>query len=85
MGLCFIGKRKFSRFISQYISDNIGYIKLIETNQIIGEHYGLHRYTLGQRITPINKNYTSSKPLFIARKDPIENTIYAVIIIYSII
>ncbi|UJR25432.1 hypothetical protein I4U23_006779 [Adineta vaga] len=39
MGLCFIGKRKFSRFISQYIPDNIGLIKSIETNEIIGEHY----------------------------------------------
>ncbi len=78
MGLCFVGKRKFSSFISQYIPDNIGFIKLIETNQIIGEHYGLHRYTIGQRITPINKQYQSSKPLFIARKDPIENIIYAV-------
>jgi tRNA U34 2-thiouridine synthase MnmA/TrmU len=78
MGLCFIGKRKFSRFISQYIPNNIGYIKLIETNEIIGEHYGLHRYTIGQRITPINKTYKSSKPLFIAKKDSIENIIYAV-------
>jgi len=78
MGLCFIGKRKFSKFISQYIPNNIGYIKLIETNEIIGEHYGLHRYTIGQRITPINTNYKSSKPLFIAKKDRIENIIYAV-------
>ncbi|CAF0729186.1 unnamed protein product [Rotaria sp. Silwood1] len=77
MGLCFVGKRKFSRFISQFIPDNIGYIKLIETNEIIGEHYGLHCYTIGQRITSINKEYKSSKPLFIAKKDPIENIIYA--------
>ena len=54
------------------------HIKLIETNEIIGEHYGLHRYTVGQRITPINRHYKSSEPLFIAKKDPIENIIYAV-------
>jgi tRNA U34 2-thiouridine synthase MnmA/TrmU len=79
MGLCFIGKRKFSRFISQYIPDNIGYVKSIETNEIIGEHYGLHRYTIGQRISPINSHrYKPSKPLYIAKKDPIENIIYAV-------
>jgi tRNA-uridine 2-sulfurtransferase len=82
MGLCFVGKRKFSRFISQYIPDNIGYIKSIETNEILGEHYGLHRYTIGQRITPISRQYVSSKPLFIAKKDPIENIIYAVKIFY---
>jgi len=78
MGLCFIGKRKFSRFISQYIPNNIGYIKSIETNKIIGQHYGLHCYTIGQRIAPIDRQYKSSKPLFIAKKDPIENIIYAV-------
>lgn len=80
MGLCFIGKRKFSRFIAQYIPDQIGLIKSIETQEVLGEHLGLHRYTLGQRITPINKNskYRSTKQLFIAKKDPIENIIYVV-------
>ncbi|CAF1466786.1 unnamed protein product [Adineta ricciae] len=77
MGLCFIGKRKFSRFISQYIPDKIGMIKSIETNETIGEHNGLHRYTIGQRITPINKRISSSKPWYIAKKDPRENVIYA--------
>jgi tRNA-specific 2-thiouridylase len=78
MGLCFIGKRKFSRFISQYIPNNIGLIKSIETNEILGEHYGIHCYTIGQRITPMNQKYKPSKPLFIAKKDPIENLIYVV-------
>ena len=78
MGLCFVGKRKFSRFISQYIPNNIGYIKSIETNEILGEHYGLHRYTIGQRITPIDKRYKSPKPLYIAKKDLINNIIYTV-------
>ncbi|CAF0838247.1 unnamed protein product [Adineta ricciae] len=78
MGLCFIGKRKFSRFISQYIPDKVGTIKSIETNEIIGEHDGLHRYTIGQRITPINKQVSSPKPWYIAKKDPRENVIYVV-------
>lgn len=78
MGLCFIGKRKFSRFISQYIPNNIGYIKSIETNEILGEHYGLHCYTIGQRIAPMNRKYKSVKPLFIAKKDLLNNIIYVV-------
>lgn len=78
MGLCFIGKRKFSRFISQYIPNNMGLVKSIETDEILGQHYGLHRYTIGQRIAPVNERYKSSKPLFIAKKDLIENIIYAV-------
>jgi tRNA U34 2-thiouridine synthase MnmA/TrmU len=53
-------------------------VKSIETNEILGKHYGLHCYTIGQRITPMNQTYKSSKPLFIAKKDPIENLIYVV-------
>jgi len=79
MGLCFIGKRKFSRFISQYIPNHIGLIKSIETNEILGEHSGLHCYTIGQRIVPIDRTIVSLKPLYIAKKDPIENIIYVVI------
>lgn len=78
MGLCFIGKRKFSRFISQYISDQIGLVRSIETNEILGEHRGLHRYTVGQRIVPINEKYRPTKPLYIVKKDLMENLIYAV-------
>jgi tRNA U34 2-thiouridine synthase MnmA/TrmU len=80
MGLCFIGKRKFSRFISQYIPDHIGLVKSIVTNDTIGEHRGVHCYTLGQRITPMNpiRVYQSTKALFIAKKDHVENIIYTV-------
>ena len=80
MGLCFIGKRKFSPFISQYLPDQVGLVKSIETDEIIGEHRGLHHYTLGQRISPINRQprFRPSKPLFIAKKDQIENIIYVV-------
>jgi tRNA U34 2-thiouridine synthase MnmA/TrmU len=82
MGLCFIGKRKFSPFISQYLPDQIGLVKSIETHDIIGEHRGLHHYTMGQRISPINQHqrFRPSKPLFIAKKDQIENIIYTVTI-----
>lgn len=80
MGLCFIGKRKFSRFISQYLPDQVGLVKSIETNETLGEHRGLHYYTLGQRITPIagKHRYKSTKPFFIAKKDQINNIIYVV-------
>ena len=53
-------------------------MKSIETNEILGEHQGLHLYTVGQRIVPTNHKYQSSKPLFIAKKDLVENLIYAV-------
>ena len=80
MGLCFIGKRKFSKFISQYLPDQVGLIKSIETGEIIGEHLGMHYHTLGQRIVPINQRLkrSSPKPWYIAKKDQLQNIIYAV-------
>lgn len=48
MGICFIGPKNFSNFIRPYILDKPGEI-LTETGQVIGEHQGLHHYTLGQR------------------------------------
>ena len=38
----------------------------------------MHRYTIGQRFAPINNRYKSSQPLFVAKKDLVENIIYAV-------
>lgn len=47
-GICFIGKRNFSSFIAQYIDNYSG--EIVDTNEnILGEHRGLHFYTLGQR------------------------------------
>ncbi len=47
-GICFIGKRKFSQFIGEYIPEKPGDI-VDETNRVIGQHRGLAFYTLGQR------------------------------------
>ena len=47
-GICFIGERRFSDFISRYIPNEKGLIKDTE-GRTLGEHLGLHFYTLGQR------------------------------------
>jgi len=47
-GICFIGERKFSDFLSRYIPANPGPIETPE-GQCIGQHQGLMYYTLGQR------------------------------------
>ncbi|AMA65089.1 tRNA-specific 2-thiouridylase MnmA [Candidatus Arsenophonus lipoptenae] len=47
-GICFIGKYKFRKFLSNYLSNQPG--KIITVNgQILGEHKGLMYHTLGQR------------------------------------
>lgn len=47
-GICFIGERKFRKFLSEYLPGKKG--KIVDTEgKIIGEHLGLMYYTLGQR------------------------------------
>ncbi|MGB1874651.1 MAG: tRNA 2-thiouridine(34) synthase MnmA [Akkermansiaceae bacterium] len=47
-GICFIGNIKMSDFLSHYVPDNPG--EIVDTEgRVLGEHRGLHLYTLGQR------------------------------------
>jgi len=47
-GICFIGNIKMSDFLRHYVPDNPGDIVDLEGN-VMGQHRGLHLYTLGQR------------------------------------
>ncbi len=47
-GICFIGKRNFKEFISQYISYTPGNFVSLE-GKIVGKHDGVAYYTIGQR------------------------------------
>lgn len=47
-GICFIGEVKINDFLEKFISDKPGPIVNMEGERL-GEHRGLHRYTLGQR------------------------------------
>lgn len=47
-GICFIGQIKMSDFLSHYIDDRPGPIVTLDGREV-GEHRGLHLYTLGQR------------------------------------
>ena len=47
-GICFIGERRFSDFLSQYLKKNPGPIKNPK-GEVIGEHQGLMYHTIGQR------------------------------------
>lgn len=48
-GICFIGKRKFKKFLENYIPNKIGNIIDIQTNNVIAQHTGAMYYTIGQR------------------------------------
>ena len=47
-GICFIGKRNFKEFISQYIPYHPGNFENLQ-GEIVGHHDGAAYYTLGQR------------------------------------
>ena len=48
-GICFIGERNFSKFLSNYLPNQTGDIVNIDTHDVIGKHVGLMYYTIGQR------------------------------------
>lgn len=47
-GICFIGEVRINDFLEKFIEDRPGEIVNLE-GKILGEHRGLHRFTLGQR------------------------------------
>lgn len=47
-GICFIGERKFTRFLSEYLPAQPGDM-VTDSGERIGRHNGLMFYTLGQR------------------------------------
>jgi len=48
-GICFLGKVNINDFLGHFIPDRPGEIVRAETGEILGEHRGLHHFTLGQR------------------------------------
>ncbi|RKQ96331.1 tRNA (5-methylaminomethyl-2-thiouridylate)-methyltransferase [Kushneria sinocarnis] len=78
-GICFIGERRFSDFLRQYLPAQPGRIKT-PAGDVIGEHIGLMYYTLGQRqglgIGGL-PDYPES-PWFVADKDLERNVLIAV-------
>jgi tRNA-specific 2-thiouridylase len=47
-GICFLGQVKMSDFLRHYLPDSPG--EIVDTSgKVLGEHRGLHLYTLGQR------------------------------------
>lgn len=73
-GICFIGKRNFGNFLSNYIPNKKGDIVDIKTNKVIGTHNSVMYYTIGQRkkigLSGMDKKY------YICKKDIANNILY---------
>lgn len=74
MGICFVGKRKqgFQEFLKEYTETKPGPIVDIETYKEIGQHQGVHFWTLGQK----TKIGGLSDKAYVADKDMKTNTLY---------
>lgn len=80
-GICFIGERKFTDFLSRYLPAQPGKIETPE-GKVIGEHQGLMYHTLGQRkglhIGGQKGGGGNEDPWYVAEKDLSRNVLIAV-------
>ncbi|KRM89188.1 tRNA 2-thiouridine(34) synthase MnmA [Liquorilactobacillus vini] len=75
-GVCFIGERNFRQFLGEFLPAKPGLMKTVD-GAVIGKHYGLMNYTIGQRRgLGIGGNSNSSQPWFVIGKDLQTNTLY---------
>jgi len=73
-GICFIGERKFSAFLGEYLPAQPGNI-VTDSGDNIGRHNGLMFYTLGQRqgLGIGGLSDSSEDPWYVLEKDLAEN------------
>lgn len=72
-GICFIGKRDFREFLSNYIASSQGPLMTL-AGKVVGTHSGSYYYTIGQR-----KGLGiggAGKPWFVVGKDVAQNTVF---------
>lgn len=75
-GICFIGERNFTRFLSHYLPAQPGEIRT-PAGALVGTHQGLMYYTLGQRkgIGIGGRSDADEAPWYVVEKDLASNTL----------
>lgn len=75
-GVCFLGQITLKDFLGNYLSEKKG-IVLNTAGQVVGEHNGVHLYTIGQRHIGIRYQVSGirQKPVYIVEKDVKANAI----------
>ncbi len=75
-GICFIGERRFSDFLKQYLPAQPGIIETTDGEQI-GEHHGLMYHTIGQRqgLGIGGMKDASDEPWYVLAKDVQRNVL----------
>ena len=71
-GICFVGKNSYKDFVQTYAESNQfksfkkGLLKQFSTAEVLGEHDGIHNFTIGQRKA---LGVSSNSPLFVVKID----------------
>jgi len=73
-GICFIGQVKMSDFLRTYVPDSPGDI-LDRHGRVLGQHRGLHLYTLGQRKGLGVASNTPNEAYVVVEKRPEQNAL----------
>ncbi|MDT4837479.1 tRNA-specific 2-thiouridylase MnmA [compost metagenome] len=75
-GICFIGERRFSDFLKQYLPAQPGDIETTE-GKVIGRHHGLMYHTIGQRqgLGIGGLKEAGEEPWYVLRKDLARNVL----------
>ncbi len=77
-GICFVGTGGYQKFIeenvsSEKLSEKAGNFRRYPSGEILGQHAGIHRFTIGQ-----SKGFglDHHEKLFVVRIDPIESCVW---------
>ena len=75
-GICFIGERRFSDFLKQYLPAQHGKIETVDGEEI-GQHHGLMYHTIGQRqgLGIGGMKDASDEPWYVLAKDLTRNVL----------
>ena len=78
-GICFIGERKFTDFLSRFLPAQPGEI-ISDSGKVLGKHNGLMYYTIGQRqgLGIGGRNDAGGEAWFVAQKDMGNNQLIVV-------
>ena len=76
--VCFMGSQKFKDFMNENHKEKSGNIVDKKTNQIVGKHNGMSKYTIGQRrgLNIGGKNGYEAGRWFVVGKDMKTNTLF---------